>query len=65
MITNVTSTTDTAAADAAMKKSLGMNKDDFMKLFIAQLQYQDPLETSGPERDAGSALPDVSGGTVV
>jgi flagellar basal-body rod modification protein FlgD len=43
MVSSVTSATDTAAAAAAMKKSLGMNKDDFMKLFIAQLQYQDPL----------------------
>jgi flagellar basal-body rod modification protein FlgD len=31
-----------------MKKSLGMNKDDFMKLFIAQLQYQDPLKPQDP-----------------
>ena len=44
MITSVTSTTtDTAAADAAMKKSTGMNKDDFLKLFVTQLQNQDPL----------------------
>ena len=47
MITNVTSTpaatTGTSAADAAMKQSTGMNKDDFLKLFITQLQNQDPL----------------------
>ena len=50
MVTSVTSTTDpaTTAAAAAMKKSLGMNKDDFMKLFIAQLQYQDPLKPQDP-----------------
>lgn len=48
MITNVTSTTDTSAAAAAMKSSTGMNKDDFMKLFIAQLQYQDPLKPQDP-----------------
>lgn len=48
MITNVTSTTGTAAADAAMKQSLGLNKDDFMKLFIAQLQNQDPLAPQDP-----------------
>jgi flagellar basal-body rod modification protein FlgD len=44
MISSVTSaTTGTAAADAAMKKSTGMNKDDFLKLFVTQLQNQDPL----------------------
>ncbi len=48
MITDVTSTTSTTAAAAAMKKSLGMDKDDFMKLFIAQLQYQDPLKPQDP-----------------
>ncbi|MBT1071945.1 flagellar hook assembly protein FlgD [Geobacter chapellei] len=48
MVNSVTSTTDTTAASAAMKKSLGMDKDDFMKLFIAQLQYQDPLKPQDP-----------------
>jgi len=37
------STTATSAASAAMKQSMGMNKDDFLKLFITQLQNQDPL----------------------
>jgi flagellar basal-body rod modification protein FlgD len=32
----------TTAADY-MKKTTGLNKDDFMKLFITQLQNQDPL----------------------
>lgn len=48
MVTAVTSATDTSAAAAAMKKSLGMNKDDFLKLFIAQMQYQDPLKPQDP-----------------
>ncbi|AJE04347.1 flagellar hook assembly protein FlgD [Geobacter pickeringii] len=42
MVTGVTN--DTTAAAAAMKKSTGMNKDDFLKLFITQLQNQDPLK---------------------
>nr|WP_298267068.1 FlgD immunoglobulin-like domain containing protein [Geobacter sp.] len=41
MITGVT--TDTAAATAAMKQSTGLSKDDFLQLFITQLQNQDPL----------------------
>lgn len=41
-ITGTTTTGATYAADA-MKKSIGMNKDDFLKLFITQLQHQDPL----------------------
>lgn len=48
MVSTVTAATDSTAASAAMKKSLGMNKDDFMKLFIAQLQYQDPLKPQDP-----------------
>lgn len=48
MVSTVTGTVDTTATAAAMKKSLGMNKDDFMKLFIAQLQYQDPLKPQDP-----------------
>jgi flagellar basal-body rod modification protein FlgD len=48
MVSTVTATTDSTASAAAMKKSLGMNKDDFMKLFIAQLQYQDPLKPQDP-----------------
>jgi flagellar basal-body rod modification protein FlgD len=42
MITTVSST-ETSAASAAMKQSMGLNKDDFLKLFITQLQNQDPL----------------------
>jgi flagellar basal-body rod modification protein FlgD len=44
MITNVASaTTGSTTAEAAMKQSTGMNKDDFLKLFVTQLQNQDPL----------------------
>ncbi|BCS55821.1 flagellar hook assembly protein FlgD [Geobacter sp. SVR] len=48
VVDSVTSTTDASAAAAAMKKSIGMDKDDFLKLFIAQLQYQDPLQPQDP-----------------
>jgi flagellar basal-body rod modification protein FlgD len=37
-----TAATGLSAADY-MKKTTGLNKDDFMKLFITQLQNQDPL----------------------
>jgi flagellar basal-body rod modification protein FlgD len=37
-----TAASTTSAADY-MKKTTGLNKDDFMKLFITQLQNQDPL----------------------
>lgn len=43
MITSTTAATGSSAAEAAMKKSTGMNKDDFLKLFVTQMQNQDPL----------------------
>ena len=61
MVSTVTTTTDTGAAAAAMKKSLGMNKDDFMKLFVAQLKYQDPLKP----QDATAMLDQLSQLTMV
>lgn len=61
MVSTVTATTDTTAAAAAMKKSLGMNKDDFMKLFVAQLKYQDPLKP----QDATAMLDQLSQLTMV
>ncbi|HEU0264886.1 MAG TPA: flagellar hook capping FlgD N-terminal domain-containing protein [Geobacterales bacterium] len=42
MIDSVTGTTTDAAT--YMKQTGGLNKDDFMKLFITQLQQQDPLK---------------------
>lgn len=46
--TDTTSTTTTTAAAEQMKKKLGMDKDDFLKLFVTQLQYQDPLAPQDP-----------------
>lgn len=43
MITDISAATDSATGAAAMKKATGMNKDDFLKMFVAQLQNQDPL----------------------
>jgi flagellar basal-body rod modification protein FlgD len=36
-----------------MKQDLGMNSDDFLKLFIAQLQNQDPLAPQDPTQFLG------------
>lgn len=44
MIGAVSATVDTSNAAAVMKQTIGMNKDDFLKLFITQLQNQDPLK---------------------
>jgi flagellar basal-body rod modification protein FlgD len=51
-ITGATATTSTYAADA-MKKSIGMDKDDFLKLFMAQLQHQDPMNPQDPTEFLG------------
>lgn len=50
MVGNVTATTDTTAAAAAMKKSMGLNKDDFLQLFITQLKNQDPLNPTDSDK---------------
>ena len=44
MVDAVSSTTLAADGAAAMKKATGMNKDDFLKLFVTQLQNQDPMK---------------------
>lgn len=43
MVNAVSATTTAADGATAMKKATGMNKDDFLKLFVTQLQNQDPL----------------------
>lgn len=56
MVSNVGSTAGTTAATSAsaqIKKDLGMNSNDFLKLFIAQLQNQDPLSPQDPTQFLG------------
>lgn len=48
-----TSTSSAASAASAMKKEIGMDKDDFLKLFISQLQNQDPLSPQDPSQFLG------------
>lgn len=49
MINSVgSSTSGTSSADTAMQQATGMTSDDFLKLFIAQLQNQDPLSPQDP-----------------
>ena len=43
MVSNVTSTTSSTSAATTTKSSLGLDSDAFLKLFVTQLQYQDPL----------------------
>lgn len=42
MINSINNTATPTAADY-MKQTTGLNKDDFMKLFLTQMQNQDPL----------------------
>lgn len=43
MVSSVSAVTDSASGADAMKKATGLNKDDFLQLFITQLKNQDPL----------------------
>ncbi|UFS72333.1 flagellar hook assembly protein FlgD [Geomonas sp. RF6] len=43
MITAVNTTTDTTAAANEMRKTAGLNKNDFLQLFVTQLKNQDPM----------------------
>jgi flagellar basal-body rod modification protein FlgD len=54
-ITGTSATTTAAINDAAtaMKNEIGMNTNDFLKLFIAQLQNQDPLSPQDPAEFLG------------
>lgn len=40
---NTSTASGTAAADASMKQAAGLDKNDFLNLFITQLKNQDPM----------------------
>lgn len=46
--TTTSATNTTSAADAAMKQATGFSESDFLNLFVAQLQNQDPLSPQDP-----------------
>jgi flagellar basal-body rod modification protein FlgD len=43
MVDGITGISSNPTAAEYMKQTTGLSKDDFMKLFVTQLQYQDPL----------------------
>ena len=61
MISSVSGTTSSSSTSSSLKSSLGMDSSDFLQLFIAQLQYQDPLNP----QDATSMLNQLSQLTLV
>ncbi len=61
MITSVTSSLDNSSSTDKMKKSFGMDSEAFLKLFVAQLQYQDPLKP----QDSSAMLEQLSQLTMV
>ena len=61
MITSITSSTNNSSASDQMKKSFGMDSEAFLKLFVAQLQYQDPLKP----QDSSAMLQQISQLTLV
>jgi len=44
MVDAISTTTGANSASEVMKQTLGMNKDDFLTLFVTQLKNQDPLK---------------------
>jgi flagellar basal-body rod modification protein FlgD len=61
MISSVTSTTDSTSTSSTMKTTFGMDSNDFLKLFVTQLQYQDPLSP----QDASAMLDQLAQITLV
>jgi len=50
MVNSVTSTTSTPSAQAAMQKDMGLTSTDFLNMFVAQLQNQDPTAPQDPSQ---------------
>ncbi|MRR58603.1 MAG: flagellar hook assembly protein FlgD [Deltaproteobacteria bacterium] len=44
MVDSISTVSGASSASEVMKKTLGMNKDDFLTLFVTQLKNQDPLK---------------------
>ncbi len=61
MISSVTSTTDSTSSSSTMKSTFGLDSNDFLKLFVTQLQYQDPLSP----QDASAMLDQLAQITLV
>lgn len=50
MVSSVTSTTSTPSAQASMQKDMGLTSTDFLNMFVAQLQNQDPTSPQDPSQ---------------
>lgn len=53
MVSSVSGTSSDTTTTSSLKQTLGMDSDDFLKLFVAQLQYQDPLSPQDPSEMLG------------
>ena len=50
MVNSVTTTTSTPSAQADMQKDMGFTSTDFLNMFVAQLQNQDPTQPQDPSQ---------------
>jgi flagellar basal-body rod modification protein FlgD len=50
MVNSITPTTSTPSAQASMQKDMGLTSTDFLNMFVAQLQNQDPTAPQDPSQ---------------
>ncbi len=50
MVTSISDTSSTPRSTSKVSDKLATNKDQFIKLLVAQLKNQDPLNTSDPDK---------------